>query len=164
MIFRKSLGLLSLIFFVACASSGSKPLEKETQIKVEKAQFRTKPELVKELVVVIESSDLKSDEKAELMGKFEKFVQKMAVNLIEQNKIVSALINNLSSSDHKGMKIKADLLRKYEGIERDSTNSRVAMVKEIGSKLQGNISADKIEKINALLNLRRFLILEEAKK
>lgn len=164
MFILKSLGLLCLLFLVACASQGSKPLSKESQTKVENAQFRTRPELARELAFVIQESDLKSDEKAELIAKFEKFVEKMAVNLIEQNKIVSALINNLSSADHNGMKAKADLLRRFEGIERDSTNRRVAMVDEIVSKLQGKVSANKIEKINVLLNVRRFLILEEAHK
>ena len=164
MIFKKSLGLLPLIFLVACASSSSKPVPKETQVKIDQAQFRTKPELVRELVVVIESSDLKSDEKADLIGKFEKFVHKMAVNLIEQNKMVSAFINNLSSTDHKGMKTKAELIKGYQTLDRDSHDRRVAMINEIGNKLQGKISAENIEKINILLNVRRFLIIEDAMK
>lgn len=164
MSFKKLVALLSLFFLVACASQDSKPLPEESQKKVEEAQFRTKPELAGELALVIENSDLKSSDKDELLRAFEKFVEQMATNLIEQNKIVSAIINNLSSVDSAGMKAKADLIRRYEAIEKDSTNKRMAILNKIAGSLQGKISAEKIEKINALLNVRRFLIIESIKK
>lgn len=160
MSFPKSIALISLIFLVACSSQSNKPLSRESQEKVDRAEVKSKLELVIELGAVIQESDLNSRDKALLMEKFESFVKDMAMRLAEQNKVVSALINNLSSTSAEGMKIKNDLERRFEQIEKENSKKRMNMMTEITNTLQGKVSADKIEKINQVLSQKGFLIIQ----
>ena len=96
MTIRSFFTFLFLVTLVACSSEKTKSLPDETQAKVDKAEIRTRLELVVELGTIIEESNLSSAEKDYLMKKFEKAAQEMLMSLAEQNKVVSVLINNLS--------------------------------------------------------------------
>jgi hypothetical protein len=78
----------------------------------------------------------------------------------EQNKVVSAFINNLSSTNKASMSNMRAYLKRFEEVERENSKRRDAILKEIGEGIQGRIDQEKIEKINQLLNQRGFIIIQ----
>jgi hypothetical protein len=155
----KSLTLISLFLIFACSHSTQSNKE-EIQANVEKAELKSKLELVIELAAVIEGSKLSDKEKDTLIRKYEDFIKKIVSGQAEQNKIVSAFINNLSTKDPASMSNMRAYLKRFEEVDRENSKLRNAMLKEIGEKIQGRIDQEKIEKINQLLNQRGYLIIQ----
>ena len=160
MIFRNYFAIFTLAFLIACSSQTSKPVSQEAQAHIDKAEVKTRLELIVELGAVIQESDLNLRDKDFLMKKFEDFVRDMVMRMAEQNKVTSALINNLSSANAEGMKIQKDLIRRLKEIDQENSEKRIRMVTEISNSLQGKISAEKIAKINALLAQKGFVIIQ----
>jgi len=98
------------------------------------------------------------------MKKFEKAAQEMLMSLAEQNKVVSALINNLSLKNNEGMQTKRDLQRRFEELEKENSKRRLAILKEITNTVQGRVDKEKIDKINRALSQRGFIIIEATNK
>ena len=164
MAIRSFFAVLFLVTLVACSSEKTKPLPDETQAKVDKAEIRTRLELVVELGTIIEESKLSPTEKDYLMKKFEKAAQEMLMSLAEQNKVVSALINNLSLKNNEGMQTKRDLQKRFEELDKENSKRRLAILKEITNTLQGRVDKEKIDKINRALSQRGFIIIEATNK
>lgn len=164
MAIRSFISVLLLMSFVACSSQKTKPLKDETQAKVDKAEIRSRLELVVELGAVIEESNLSSADKAYLMEKFEKSAKDMVMGLAEQNKVVSAMINNLSLKNNEGMQTKGDLQKRFEDLEKENSKRRTAILKEIINSLQGRVDQKKIDKINQVFSQRGFIIIETTNK
>ncbi len=163
----KSISLITLFLLIACSSEKTQSDKEEIQANVEKAELKSRVELVIELGAVIEESKLTDKEKDTLIRKFEDFIKNIVMGQAEQNKVVSAFINNLSTTDKASMSNMRAYLKRFEEIDRENSKKRNAMLKEIGEAIQGRIDQEKIEKINQLLNQRGFIIIqsmeEEAK-
>ncbi len=164
MTIRSFFNFISLLTLVACSSQRNAPIKDETQAKVDKAEIRTRLELVVELGAVIEESNLSSADKAYLMEKFEKSAKEMVVGLAEQNKVVSAMINNLSLKNNEGMQTKRDLQKRFEDLEKENSQRRSDILKEIINSLQGRVDQAKIDKINQVFSERGFIIIETSTK
>jgi len=164
MTIRSIFSVLLFLTFVACSSQKTAPVKDETQAKVDKAEIRTRLELVVELGAVIEESNLSSADKAYLMEKFEKSAKDMVIGLAEQNKVVSAMINNLSLKNNEGMQTKRDLQKRFEDLEKENSKRRSAILNEIINTLQGRVDQEKIDKINQAFSDLGFIIIETTTK
>jgi hypothetical protein len=158
--FCKSLSLIALFLLIACASEKTQSSKEEIQANVEKEELKSRLELVVELAAVIEASKLTDKEKDTLIRKYEDSIKNIVMGQAEQNKVVSAFINNLSATNKASMSNMRAYLKRFEEVDRENSKRRNAILKEIGEGLQGRIDQEEIEKINQLLNQRGFIIIQ----
>lgn len=155
-----SISLMALFLLIACSGEKTQSSKEEIQANVEKEELKSRLELVVELAAVIEASKLTDKEKDALIRKYEDSIKNIVLGQAEQNKVVSAFINNLSSTNKASMSNMRAYLKRFEEVERENSKRRDAILKEIGEGIQGRIDQEKIEKINQLLNQRGFIIIQ----
>jgi hypothetical protein len=151
---------MALFLLIACSGEKTQSSKEEIQANVEKEELKSRLELVVELAAVIEASKLTDKEKDALIRKYEDSIKNIVLGQAEQNKVVSAFINNLSSTNKASMSNMRAYLKRFEEVERENSKRRDAILKEIGEGIQGRIDQEKIEKINQLLNQRGFIIIQ----